>query len=183
MLGDLVEAAGNGDHDAFEMLIGARVDRLYAIATLILRDREAAADALQETLVRAWRDLSALRDPDSFDPWIRRILVNACADVARTERRHSTSVRVISLEPSVDDATGSAADRDRLERAFRRLKPEYRALVVLHLYVGLPVPEVAQTLSIPLGTAKSRLHYATATLRAALDADERVQEGGARWPA
>lgn len=183
MLRDLVEAAGNGDHDAFEMLIGTRVDRLYAVATLILRDREGAADALQETLVRAWRELSSLRDPERFDPWIRRILVNACADMARSERRQSTSVRLVRLEPSVDDATGTAADRDRLERAFRRLKPEYRTLVVLHLYVGLPVPEVAETLSIPLGTAKSRLHYATATLRAALDADERGQDGGERWRA
>jgi RNA polymerase sigma-70 factor (ECF subfamily) len=183
MLRDLVEAAGNGDHDAFEMLIAARVDRLYAMAALILRDRDGAGDAVQETLVRVWRELPTLRDPESFDAWCRRILVNACSDLARSERRLSASVRILRLEPNVDDGTGIAADRDRLERAFRRLKPEYRALVVLHFYVGLTVPEVAQSLSIPLGTAKSRLHYATTTLRAALDADERNPESRERWRA
>jgi RNA polymerase sigma-70 factor, ECF subfamily len=80
---------------------------------------------------------------------------------------------MIGPEPAIDDNAGSLADRDQLERGFRRLKPEQRAVVVLHFYVGLRVPEIAETLGIPSGTVKSRLHYATTVLRAALEADAR----------
>jgi RNA polymerase sigma factor (sigma-70 family) len=102
------------------------------------------------------------------------LLVNACADQGRHRRRWSAEIRVVPAEPATDDAVSSMADRDQLERGFRRLRPEQRAAVVLHFYLGLSVPEIAETLGIPLGTAKSRLHYATETLRAALDADARV---------
>ena len=80
---------------------------------------------------------------------------------------------MLRSEPSTQDGAQSLADRDQIERGLRRLKPEQRALVALHFYVGLPVPEIAATLGIPEGTVKSRLHYATTTLRAALDADAR----------
>jgi RNA polymerase sigma-70 factor (ECF subfamily) len=170
---DVVEAAQSGDHEAFEALAMAAGDRLFAIATLILRDRQRAEDAVQEALIHAWRELPRLRDPDRFDAWLRRLLVNACADEGRHQRRWSTEVRMIRSEPTTDDAAQALADRDQLERGFRRLKPEQRTLVVLHFYVGLPVPEIAETLGIPAGTVKSRLHYATSTLRAALDADTR----------
>ena len=170
---DVVEAARSGDHEAFEALAMAAGDRLFAIACLILRDRQRAEDAVQEALVHAWRELPRLRDPDRFETWLRRLLVNACADEGRYQRRWSAEVRMIRSEPSTDDGATSLADRDQLERGFRRLKPEQRAVVVLHFYVGLPVPEIAETLGIPAGTVKSRLHYATATSRAALEADAR----------
>jgi RNA polymerase sigma-70 factor (ECF subfamily) len=170
----IVEAAQRGDHDAFEALAIGAADRLFAIARLILRDVHAAEDAVQEALVHAWRDLPRLRDPDRFDAWLHRLLVNACADQGRHRRRWSAEIHVVPTEPVADDAIGSMADRDQLERGFRRLKPEQRAAVVLHFYLGLSVPEIAETLGIPSGTAKSRLHYATETLRAALDADARV---------
>jgi RNA polymerase sigma-70 factor (ECF subfamily) len=170
---DVVEAARGGDHEAFEALAMAAGDRLYAIACLILRDRQRAEDAVQEALVHAWRELPGLRDPDRFEAWLRRLLINACADEGRYQRRWSTEVRMIRSEPTTDDSAGFLADRDQLERGFRRLKPEQRTVVVLHFYVGLPVPEIAETLGIPAGTVKSRLHYATAALRAALEADAR----------
>jgi len=170
----LVEAAQRGDHDAFEALAIGSGDRLFAIARLILRDTHLAEDAVQETLVHAWRDLPRLRDPERFDAWLRRLLVNACADQGRHRRRRAAEIRIIRAEPAAEDATGSMADRDQLERGFRRLKPEQRAVVVLRFYLGLSTPEVADTLGIPVGTAKSRLHYATETLRAALEADARV---------
>lgn len=169
----LVEAAQRGDHDAFEALAIGSGDRLFAIARLILRDTHLAEDAVQETLVHAWRDLPRLRDPERFDAWLRRLLVNACADQGRHRRRWSAEIQIVRAEPSSDDATGSSADRDQLERGFRRLKPEQRAVVVLHFYLGLTVPEIADTLGIRVGTAKSRIHYATETLRAALEADAR----------
>ena len=170
---DVVEAARGGDHEAFEALATAAGDRLYAIATLILRDRQRAEDAVQDALVHAWRELPRLRDLDRFDAWLHRLIVNACADEGRHQRRWSSEVRMIRSEPTTADGAQSLEDRDQLERGFRRLKPEQRTVVVLHFYVGLPVPEIAETLGIPAGTVKSRLHYATETLRAALDADSR----------
>jgi RNA polymerase sigma-70 factor (ECF subfamily) len=169
----LVEAAQRGDHYAFETLAITAGDRLFPIARLILRDVDLAEDAVQEALVHAWRDLPRLRDPDRFDAWMHRLLVNACADQGRHRRRWSAEIQLVRAEPSTDDAIGSLADRDQLERGFRRLKPDQRTAVVLHYYLGLSAPEVAEALGIPLGTAKSRLHYATETLRAALEADAR----------
>jgi len=171
---DLVERAVAGDHDAFSELARVSIGRLYATARLILRDAHLAEDAVQEALVHAWRDLPRLRDPERFDAWLRRLLVNACADQGRHRRRWSAEIQIVRAEPAANDATGSMADRDQLERGFRRLKPEQRAAVVLHFYLGLTLAEVADALGIPEGTAKSRLHYATETLRAALDADART---------
>ena len=171
---DVVEAARDGDHEAFEALATAAGDRLYAIAYLILRDRQDAEDAVQEALVHAWRELPRLRDPDRFDAWMHRLLVNACADEGRHQRRWSAEVRMIHSEPTTQDGTSTVADRDQLERGFRRLKPEQRAVVVLHFYVGLSVPQVADTLGVAAGTVKSRLHYATTILRGALEADARA---------
>jgi RNA polymerase sigma-70 factor, ECF subfamily len=171
---DLILAAQRGDHEAFEVLAVGAGDRLYAIARLILRDVDRAQDAVQETLVRAWRELPGLRDPDRFGAWLHRLIVNACADQGRHQRRWSAQVRVIGVEPATEDGARMLADRDQLERGFRRLKPDQRAVVVLHFYLGLPVPAVAETLGIPVGTAKSRLHYAIEALRAALEADDRA---------
>jgi RNA polymerase sigma-70 factor, ECF subfamily len=170
----MVEAAQRGDHDAFEALAIGAADRLFAIARLILRDVHAAEDAVQEALVQAWRDLPRLRDPDRFDAWLHRVLINACADQGRHRRRWSAEIQIVRTEPATDDAIASMVDRDQLERGFRRLNPQQRAAVVLHHYLGMSVPEIAETLGIPVGTAKSRVHYATEALRAALEADARA---------
>jgi RNA polymerase sigma-70 factor (ECF subfamily) len=170
---DLVEAAQRGDQVAFGVLVTNSVDRLFALASLILRDRDRAEDAVQEALVRAWRDLPTLRDVDRFQSWLRRLLVRSCADVGRTERRFSADVRAISLEPSIGDTSGALADRDELERALRRLTIEQRTLLVLRYHLDLSLGELAEALDAPVGTIKSRLHYATDALRAALDADAR----------
>ena len=169
----LVESAQHGDHEAFEVLVASVVDRLYAIARLILRDTHDAEDAVQETLVLAWKHLPALREPDRFDAWLRRLLVNACADERRHRRRFESQVRVLHLEPAATDRTTDLEDRERLELGFRRLKPEHRVVVVLRYYLDLSPAEIAHAVGIPVGTAKSRIHYATETLRAALDADAR----------
>jgi len=170
----LVEAARDGDHEAFEVLAAAAVDRLYAIARLVLRDTHDAEDAVQATLIGAWRHLPKLRDVDKFDAWLHRLLVNACADERRHRRRFEAHIQVVSAEPSIADGTSGLADREQLERGFRRLKPEHRVVVVLHYYLGLPFQDIAELLGIPIGTAKSRAHYATEILRAALEADART---------
>ncbi len=170
---DLVEAARRGDHEAFEVLATSAADRLYAVARLILRATDLAEDAVQEALVRAWQQLPSLRDPDRFDAWLYRLVVNACADQGRQLRRWSQEVRPLSVEPSISDDTGVVADREQLERGFRRLKPEQRAVVVLHHYSGFSAAEIAHILGLPEGTARSRLYYATEAMRAALEADAR----------
>ena len=170
---DLVEAARRGDHEAFEVLATSAGDRLYGVARLILRSADLAEDAVQEALVRAWQQLPSLRDPDKFDAWLYRLVVNACADQGRQMRRWSQQVRMVSLNTSVADETGWVADRDQLARGFDRLKPEQRAVVVLHYYSGFSTAEIAQVLGIPEGTARSRLHYATEHMRAVLEADAR----------
>jgi RNA polymerase sigma-70 factor (ECF subfamily) len=119
--------------------------------------------------VLAWRQLPRLREPDRFEAWIHRILVRACYDESQRRRSWRTLVTVLPLDgPARADESSAIADRDELERAFRRLSVEQRAVFVLHHYLGLPLVEVAETLGIPAGTARSRLHYATLGLRAAL---------------
>jgi RNA polymerase sigma factor (sigma-70 family) len=170
---ELVEAAQRGDHDAFEVLAAATIDRLYAIARLILRDAHDAEDAVQSALTDAWRHLHGLRDPDRFDAWLHRLLVNACADQRRHRRRFEAQIRVLHVEETEADASAALADHEQLERGFRRLKHEHRVVVVLHYYLGLPFDEIAAAVGIPVGTAKSRVFYATGLLRAALEADAR----------
>jgi RNA polymerase sigma-70 factor (ECF subfamily) len=170
---DLVEAARRGDHRAFEVLASAAGDRLYATARLILRSPDLAEDAVQEALIRAWRQLPSLRDPDRFDAWLYRLIVNACADQGRQSKRWSQRVRLLPVDTTTGDGSASIADRDELERGFDRLKPDHRAMVVLHYYNGFSTAEIARILEVPEGTARSRLHYAVGALRAALDAEAR----------
>ena len=175
---ELVERARLGDREAFGVLAAGAVDRLYGIARHILRDAELAEDATQDALVRAWRDLRSLRDVERFDAWLYRLLVFACADVGRHRRRWRAAITVLPSEPTEPDRVSDLADRDELERGLRRLTDAQRSVLVLNFYIGLSLAETAEALAIPVGTAKSRLHYAIEALRAALAADERSAVGG-----
>ena len=171
----LVERAMAGDHEAFSELTRLSIAKLFAVARLILRDNERAEDATQEALVAAWRALPALRDPDRFDAWMRRLLVHACyREAARSRRRLDVEASVRPIAGSGRDPGTAVADQDQLERGFTRLSPEQRALIVLHYYQGLPLQETADVLGIPVGTVKSRISRATQQMRAALDADARL---------
>ena len=167
----LVEEARSGNREAFDELAAGAVDGLFAIARLVLRDADRAEDATQETLVRCWRDLPSLRDATKFDAWLRRLLINAINDEFRRDRRHRANVRVLRAEPSVADESGVIATREQLDHGFGRLSVEHRAVLVLRLHLGLSIDETAALLGIPVGTAKSRLHYATEAMRLALQAD------------
>jgi RNA polymerase sigma-70 factor, ECF subfamily len=171
---ELVEAARLGDHEAFEALAASAGTRLLTIARLVLRDGPQAEDAVQDALVRAWQSLPHLRDPDRWDAWLHRLVVRACADQGRRRRRHEAEVSMIGIEAAVGDQAGSIVVRDQLDRGFRRLKPDQRTALVLRFYVGLSVPEVADALGVPVGTAKSKIHYAVEAMRAELQADERA---------
>ena len=169
---DLVERARGGDHDAFTALVDLTVARLDSAARLILRDPELARDAVQEALIHAWRDLRGLRDPDRFDAWVHRLTVNACLDLARRRRRRVIEVELDQIDiASPSDPSSGVADRDQLELALRRLDAAHRAVVVLHYYLGMPMPDVASAMGIPLGTAQSRLHYALVAMRATVVRD------------
>jgi RNA polymerase sigma-70 factor (ECF subfamily) len=170
---DLARAMA-GDHDAFAALANANVDRMYALARVIVRDADRAEDATQEALVRAWRELPRLRDPSRFQAWLRRLLVNACYDEGRRIRSRSEIVLLADHHPAVADDSTGVIDRDRLDRAFRRLPLEQRVVAVLNHVEGLSHDEIATTLGIPLGTVKSRMRYALAGLRSALEADDRA---------
>src|SRR5262245_30660569 len=172
--------AQHGDVDAFAVLTSTRTRRLFAAARMIVRDDEVAADVVQEALFRAWRDLKALRDPAAFDAWLRRIVVRGC--YAATRRR-SRGVVEIALQPDVEpgpaggggrDSLAGVVDRDQLDRAFGRLSPEQRAIVTMHFYLGLSIPETAAALGIPVGTTASRLSRALQAMRAAVEADDRT---------
>ena len=170
----LVERAREGDDVAFAELVDLDGDRCYAIAYRILRDVERAQDAVQQAFLLAWRELPRLRDAERFEVWLHRLVVNACYEEFRRYRRWSSNVTTLPIDgPGTSDQTVSVDDRDALERAFRRLSPEHRAVVVLHHHAGLPLASIAEVAGVPLGTVKSRLFNATRILRDAL-ATERV---------
>jgi RNA polymerase sigma factor (sigma-70 family) len=179
----LVERARRGDRQAFAELVRASGARLDATARLILRDQDLAEDAVQETLIRAWRSLPGMRDPASFDHWLHSLVAHACLDLARKRRRRVVEVELTPLQfAAVLDETGQVADRDLLDRALARLEPEERAVVVLHFYLDLPLPRVAAMLGIPRGTAKSRLHRSLGILRSAMSIDEVTSAGASGGP-
>jgi RNA polymerase sigma-70 factor (ECF subfamily) len=172
---DLVRRARDGDSDAFGVVAGAVCDRMYAIAYRILRTRDLAEDAVQQALVLAWKELAQLRDLDRFEAWLHRVLVRCCYEQIERQQRRVQSVRVLPVdEPPGPDHTVLVLARDELERGFRRLSPEQRAVLVLHHYVGLGLVEIGAIAGIPPGTVRSRLHYAHRALRAALEADART---------
>lgn len=170
----LVERAQDGDRQAFTELALELSDRLFAVAHRILRDWDAAGDALQVALLRIWQDLPSLRDPELLEAWSYRALVHACHDELRKRRRRAPIVRLLPLDGAVErDPAISIADREQLDRAFHALTPEQRSVIVLQYYRDLSLPDIAEILGLPLGTVRSRLHYAKRALRAAIEADER----------
>jgi RNA polymerase sigma-70 factor (ECF subfamily) len=174
---DLVVRAREGDHDAFTELAAGSIDRLVRLARLIVRDIDRADDAVQDALVTAWLDIRGLRDPDRFDAWLYRVLVRSCYRSARrTRRRERQEVAMLPIDAAaLPDSQQTIALRDQLDRGFRRLPVDLRAVLVLHHYLSLQDREAADVLGVPIGTVKSRLHRATAALRAELEADERAE--------
>ena len=169
---DLVMRAQRGDEEAFASLAVAVGDRLHAIAHRIMRDLDLAEDATQQALLTIWRDLPQLRDPARFDAWSYRLLVRACYAQGRREHHWTPHLRLLPAhEPVQADGSGTVIDRDQLERGFRRLSIDHRAVVVLHHYLDLPLDQVAELVGAPVGTVASRLHYAMRALRTAVETD------------
>ncbi|MFL5716793.1 MAG: RNA polymerase sigma factor [Chloroflexota bacterium] len=174
---DVVVRAQAGDVDAFSALTFDATKRLHATARLILREDEAAKDAVQDALLGAWLNLRSLRDPDRFDAWLHRLLINACYRTAKRRRvRDVVELTVSTDRDDTPDVQRDLALRDQLERGFRRLPIDQRAVLVVRHYMGLSLLETADVLGVPLGTVQSRLNRATAAMRAALEADDRVAD-------
>jgi RNA polymerase sigma-70 factor (ECF subfamily) len=169
----LVEQAQRGDREAFTRLAFELSDRLFAVAHRILRDFDSAGDALQVTLLRIWRDLPALRDPSLVEAWAYRVLVRVCHDELRKLRRQAPALHLLAVDGAEEDPAISIADREQLDRAFRTLSTEQRAAIVLQYYRDLTRSEIAEVLGVPIGTVRSRLHYAKRALRSAIEADAR----------
>ena len=174
----LVTRAQTGDREAFEALVRDRLDRLLRLALSIVGNEPDARDAVQDSCLRAWRELPRLRDVDRFEAWLWRITINACRSGMRGRRRASVhEVPVDTLLPGSEprDPSPPLADdvtvREAIRRAFRRLDADKRTILVLHHVEGRPVGEIAILLGIAEGTAKSRLHTARAALERALEAE------------
>lgn len=169
MSADLIRQAQGGDRAAFERLIRPEYDRLYAAACRLLRDRFGAEDAVQDAILRCWRDLRGLRDPERFTAWLHRLLVNACLDQVRRSQRRPLQVQGDIVErASGGDAYAVVADQDALERAFLTLPMDQRVALVLTHYLGYTAPEVGAIVGAPTGTVYSRVHNATRAMRAVL---------------
>jgi len=179
---ELVEAVRAGDRAGYEQLARAIAPRLFRVAYRIVQDRDAAEDVMQQALIAVWRDAPTLRDTDGFEAWTYRLVVHAATSEIRRDRRRRGRVRVLRLDEGTDAAYDTAGpdelqlvhDRDALGRAFEALTPDHRAVVVLRHYSGLPIEAIAEALDVPFGTVASRLHYAMRSLRAALEAADRL---------
>jgi RNA polymerase sigma-70 factor (ECF subfamily) len=171
----LVERAMRGDEEAFDMLVDRIGTSLYSVARRILRDPSLAEDATQQALLATWRNLPQLRDPERFEAWAYRLLINACRTEVRREGRHRGNLRLLPTDgPSAPDPASKLVDHDQVDRAFRQLSVEHRTVVVLVHYLGLSPTEAAATMGTPAGTARSRLHYALQQMRSTLEADARA---------
>ena len=169
----LVQRATRGDRNAFAELAASAGDRLFADAHRILRDPDVAGDVTQQTLVKIWRELPRLRDAGRFDGWSYRLVVNACNDELRRQRLPRSNLQLLDSDSPVPDPSLTVADRDQLERGFSRLTAEHRSVVILQYYLDYSLAEIAAMLDVPVGTVRSRLHYAKRALRSALEADAR----------
>lgn len=179
---NLIDRAKRGDRDAFTTLVLSLGDRLYSVAFRILRDTSSAEDAVQQAFLIAWRELPKLRDESRLEAWLYRLLVNACYAEIRRAGRWQPGLRLVTdldPDPTTERAQLGVERRDELERGFRRLSGEQRAVLVMHHYLGLSGAEIAEALGISPGTVRSRLHYARQQMRAVLEADSRpIANGG-----
>ena len=173
----------HGDREAFGALASLSLPRLVGTAGLILGNRDVAQDAAQDALVRAWRDLPRLRDPDRFDGWLYRILVRACHDQRRRrgDRMPGLQSHIGAVYAAPDPAI-SVTERAAVAAGLARLTPDQRVVLVLRYYLDLPLDAIAEAIGAPAGTVKSRLHRALNAMEAALAAEARAtaqQEGTA----
>ena len=159
---DDFELARNGDSEAFKILIETVKIKLYKTGMAILKNDDDTCDAIQETLLSAYKNLNSLKDPKYFSTWIIRILINKCYDIIEKNKK----VVAINQKMEVENtgyyqfyASGSI-----LENVLNRIDTDLRTVTVLYYYDELSISEIAESLNIPEGTVKSRLSRARNTV-------------------
>jgi RNA polymerase sigma-70 factor, ECF subfamily len=164
---ELAMSRGQTDRADFDALIGPHLDAGYRTALAILRDPDAAHDAVQESAFKAWRNLNQLREGKTARPWFLAIVANQC----RSERRgHWWSViRMAEVETDANRLAESSAENVDIDRGLARLPPEDRLALFLYFYLDLPMEEVGAVLGVSAGGAKTRVYRAAKKLRPGLE--------------
>lgn len=163
-----------GDREAFGALASQSLRRLVGTAGLILGSRDSAEDAAQDALIRAWRDLPTLRDPDRFEGWLYRVLVRACHDQWRRQGSRPTPRGLGDPHPlAIADPADAVVDRAAIDAALARLTPDQRTVLVLRYYLDLTLDDIADAVGVPVGTVKSRIHRSLDAMQAAMAAEAR----------
>ena len=169
-MGDLEEAK-NGNPEAFERLINTVKVKLYKTGMAILKNDDDVCDAIQETLISAYKNLRALQEEKYFTTWIVRIMINKCYDIIRKNKR---STEINQKAEINDDLTyyDRYSEESGLEKALNQIPPELKLVTVLYYYDELPIKEIAVIVNIPEGTVKSRLLRAREKLYEILKEEE-----------
>lgn len=163
--------AADPRRESFDRLTQNRLEKAYRLASALLKDSVEAEDAVSDAAILAWTHWRQLRDPERFDGWFDRILVNECR--RRLRLRRPQSIPEPRAAGHGEDATGAVAQRDALRRVLTTLSADHRIVLVLRFVEDLPLSEIAERTRQREGTVKSRLHYALRSLRAAYAAEER----------
>jgi RNA polymerase sigma-70 factor (ECF subfamily) len=156
----LVERYLGGDPAAFEELMSAHEDRVFAVCLRMLRDREAALDATQETFITVFRKADRFAGRSAFSTWLYRVAINTCYDQARRSRRHAAEPLPETNDPAdatSEDAFRAVELRPDLDKALASLPGEFRSAVILSDVQGLALQTVSEILEVPIGTVKSRV--------------------------
>jgi len=161
---------------AFVRLADQHLDRAYRLARAILRDPVEAQDATHDAFVQAWRKWSTLRNPDRFEPWFDRILVNTCRNRLRANRTRATDISA-EVALATGDHAVRAEEREVIGAAIAALSPDHQLVVALRFYLDLPIAQIAARLGIPTGTVQSRLHYAMRRLHDSIAAADTTETG------
>lgn len=154
---------------AFQRLADEHLDAAYRLARVILRDPTEAQDVTHDAFVQAWRKWSTIRDPERFEAWFDRILVNACKDRLRRSSRRTAVDISDELALATADPYVRTHERDAIDQALAALSPDHRIVIALRYDRDLAADEIARRLDIPIGTVRSRLHYALRYLHETID--------------
>lgn len=152
-----------GDVDAFESLMAAHEQRVFSICLRMMRNRDAALDATQETFLTVLRKADRYKEQAAFSTWLYRVTVNTCYDqLRRAKRRRSEPMpeHLDPRDPKSGDEISAVELRPEIERALGLIQPEFRAAVVLVDLEGMSLEGAADTLGVPIGTVKSRVFRA-----------------------
>lgn len=168
-----IASARNGDEAAFGELVQKYQKRVYALTVRMCPTPELAEEAAQEAFLSAWQGLPFFRGDAAFSTWLYRLASNACVDLLRKERRHqgtsldddAAGAEIPDTKPTPEEAAETKELRAQIEAGLRQLSPEHRVVLILREIQQLSYEEIADALSLDLGTVKSRISRGRRQLR------------------